>query len=72
VFLDLRPDRPSALEEIEVTKEQVAELHGYLEEQGIDVSARTAGPAVAEGGRFERPVDSAGEKPTRRARRRSI
>ena len=52
----------SSLEEIEVTKEQVAELHGYLEEQGIDVVGEDGRPAVAEGGRFERPVDSAGEK----------
>ena len=27
----------AALEEVEVTKEQVTELHGYLDEQGIDV-----------------------------------
>jgi len=52
----------SSLEEIEVTQEQVAELHGYLEEQGIDVVGEDGRPAVAEGGRFERPVDSAGEK----------
>jgi len=52
----------SKLEEVEVTKEQVAELHGYLEEQGIDVVGEDGRPAVAEGGRFERPVDSAGEK----------
>jgi RNA polymerase primary sigma factor len=52
----------SSLEEIEVTKEQVAELHGYLEEQGIEVVGEDGRPAVAEGRRFERVAESAGEK----------
>ena len=44
----------SCLEEVEVTKEQVVELHAYLEDQGIDVvNADDGRPAVAEGGRFE-------------------
>jgi RNA polymerase primary sigma factor len=44
----------SCLEEVEVTKEQVVELHAYLEEQGIDVvNAEDGRPAVAEGRRFE-------------------
>jgi RNA polymerase primary sigma factor len=44
----------SCLEEVEVTKEQVVELHAYLEDQGIDVvNAEDGRPAVAEGGRFE-------------------
>jgi RNA polymerase primary sigma factor len=44
----------SCLEEVEVTKEQVAELHAYLEDQGIDVvNAEDGRPAIAEGGRFE-------------------
>ena len=44
----------SCLEEVEVTKEQVTELHAFLEEQGIDiVNAEDGRPAVAEGGRFE-------------------
>jgi RNA polymerase primary sigma factor len=47
----------SALEEIEVTKEQVAELHSYLEEQGIDVVGADGRPATSEGGRFERSSD---------------
>jgi RNA polymerase primary sigma factor len=49
----------SALEEIEITKEQVAELHAYLEDQGIDVVTDDGRPAISEGGRFER---AAGEK----------
>ena len=44
----------SALEEIDVTKEQVAELHSYLEDQGIDVVGEDGRPAISEGGRFER------------------
>jgi RNA polymerase primary sigma factor len=44
----------SCLEEVEVTKEQVVELHAYLEDQGIDiVNAEDGRPAIAEGGRFE-------------------
>ena len=44
----------ACLEEVEVTKEQVLELHAYLEDQGIDVvNAEDGRPAVAEGGRFE-------------------
>ncbi len=44
----------SCLEEVEVTKEQVVELHAYLEDQGIDiVNAEDGRPAVAEGRRFE-------------------
>jgi len=45
----------SALEEVDVTKEQVIELHGLLEEQGIDVVGDDGRPAVSEAGRFERP-----------------
>ncbi|HWT23344.1 MAG TPA: RNA polymerase sigma factor RpoD [Solirubrobacteraceae bacterium] len=52
----------SGLEEIEVTKEQVAELHTYLEDQGIEVVGDDGRPAVPEGGRFERVADVAGEK----------
>jgi RNA polymerase primary sigma factor len=51
----------SALEEIEITKEQVSELHAYLEEQGIDVVTDDGRPAISEGGRFER-AEPAGEK----------
>jgi RNA polymerase primary sigma factor len=51
----------SSLEEIEVTKEQVAELHAYLDDQGIDVVGDDGKPAVSEAGRFERS-EPAGEK----------
>ena len=51
----------SSMEEIEVTKEQVTELHTYLEDQGIEVVGEDGRPAVTEAGRFERVAD-AGEK----------
>src|SRR3954453_13600874 len=47
----------SCLEEVEVTKEQVAELHSYLEEEGLDVVGADGRPATSEGGRFERVAD---------------
>jgi RNA polymerase primary sigma factor len=43
----------ASLEEVEVTKEQVAELHAYLEGEGIDIVNADGKPAVSEGGRFE-------------------
>ena len=51
----------SSLEEIEVTKEQVTELHAYLDDQGIDVVGEDGKPAVSEAGRFER-AEPAAEK----------
>src|SRR3954449_11018179 len=38
----------ACLEEVEVTKEQVAELHAYLTEHGIDVVAADGKPATVE------------------------
>ncbi len=61
----------SSLEEIEITKEQVSELHAYLEEQGIDVVGEDGRPAVSEGGRFERARAWPTRRTTRRASRRS-
>ncbi|MBA3407662.1 MAG: sigma-70 family RNA polymerase sigma factor [Solirubrobacterales bacterium] len=58
----------SSLEEIEITKEQVAELHAYLVDQGIDVIGEDGRPAISEAGRFERAAQ-AGEK-TRDATRK--
>jgi RNA polymerase primary sigma factor len=51
----------SCLEEVEVTKEQVVELHAYLDAEGIDVVGSDGRPAVAEGGRFE-PAGGRAEK----------
>jgi RNA polymerase primary sigma factor len=52
----------SCLEEIEVTKEQVQELHAHLEEHGIDVVEADGRPAVSENGTVE-----GGERPDGRA-----
>jgi RNA polymerase primary sigma factor len=43
----------SCLEEVEVTKEQLSELHSYLAEQGIEVVSQDGRPAVSEAGRVE-------------------
>jgi len=43
----------SCLEEVEVTKEQVLELHAHLEEHGVDVVSRDGKPAVSEANRVE-------------------
>jgi RNA polymerase primary sigma factor len=59
----------SALEEIEVTKEQVAELHAYMEDQGIEVVGDDGRPAVSEAGRFER-TEPQGEKSAAEAPRK--
>ena len=57
---------------MEVTKEQVAELHAYLEDQGIEIVAADGRPAVAASGRFEPENGRAGKDArTRRASRRS-
>jgi RNA polymerase primary sigma factor len=41
------------LEEAEVSKEQVADLHAYLDEQGIDIVGADGRPATSEAGRVE-------------------
>jgi len=43
----------ACLEEVEVTKEQVAELHAHLLEQGVDVVSEDGRPAVSENGKVE-------------------
>jgi len=52
----------ASLEEIEVTKEQVGELHAYLEEHAIEVVGDDGRPATSESGRFERSSERAAEK----------
>jgi RNA polymerase primary sigma factor len=52
----------SCLEEVEVTKEQVSELHAYLDGEGIDVIGSDGKPATSEGGRFEPAGGRAAEK----------
>jgi RNA polymerase primary sigma factor len=43
----------TCLEEVEVTKEQVQELHAYLDEHGIDVVGADGRPVVTENGKVE-------------------
>jgi RNA polymerase primary sigma factor len=50
----------ACLEEVEVTKEQIQELHAHLEEHGIDVVEADGRPAVSAGGAVE------GERPDHR------
>jgi RNA polymerase primary sigma factor len=46
----------SLLEEVEVTKEQIQELHAYLDEQGIDVLDANGAPARSETDKVEATV----------------
>jgi RNA polymerase primary sigma factor len=48
----------SALEEVEVTKEQVQELHGYFEEQGIDVVTSDGKAATSEAAKLEAAAEA--------------
>jgi RNA polymerase primary sigma factor len=48
----------SCLEEVEVTKEQVHDLHAFLEEQGIDVVGEDGRPATSENGKVEAQEDA--------------
>ena len=57
----------ACLEEIEVTKEQVQELHAYLDEAGIDVVEADGRPAKSEAGTVEQATaDAADPQPDRR------
>jgi RNA polymerase primary sigma factor len=49
------------LEEADVTKEQIQELHSYLDEQGIDVVEADGRPARSEGGSVEAGAAQAAE-----------
>jgi RNA polymerase primary sigma factor len=48
----------SALEEVEVTKEQVLELHGWLDEQGIDVVGADGKAATSEAAKVEAAAEA--------------
>jgi RNA polymerase primary sigma factor len=60
----------TCLEEVEVTKEQIADLHQYLEEQGIDILGGVSAPPENGGGRFAR--DGAAEVAKEAPRRPEI
>jgi len=51
----------TCLEEVEITKEQIQELHAYLDEQGIDVVDADGRPAKSDGGGVEAAVEAAAE-----------
>ncbi|MEA2197115.1 MAG: polymerase primary sigma factor [Solirubrobacteraceae bacterium] len=51
----------TCLEEVEVTKEQLEELHAYLDEQGIDVVQEDGRVATSETSRVEAAAANAGE-----------
>ena len=53
----------SCLEEVEVTKEQIVELHAFLEGEGIDIVGADGRPATTEGRRFEPAVRDADKEP---------
>jgi RNA polymerase primary sigma factor len=48
----------SALEEVEVTKEQILELHGWLDEQGIDVVGSDGKAATSEAAKVEAAAEA--------------
>jgi len=54
----------TCLEEVEVTKEQVQELHAYLDDQGIDVVEPDGRPAKSEGSSVEASAASDGATAT--------
>ena len=56
----------SCLEEVEVTKEQVQELHAYLDEQGIDVVEADGRLAKSEAGSVEATADGRRRGPASR------
>jgi RNA polymerase primary sigma factor len=49
------------LDEVEVTKEQIHELHAYLDDQGIDVVEADGRPAKSESGGVEASAEQAAE-----------
>ena len=60
----------STLEEVEVTKEQIQELHQHLEEQGIDVVGADGRLATSEAQKVEAAAEARAQA-RRRARPRS-
>jgi RNA polymerase primary sigma factor len=53
----------ACLEEVEVTKEQLQELHAHLEEQGIDIVGSDGRPAQSENGKVEAAATRAPDAP---------
>src|SRR5205085_3987563 len=59
----------ACLEEAEITKEQVQELHSYLDEQGIDVVGSDGRPAKSEAGSIEANAQSSAEPEAERRKK---
>ena len=59
------------LEEVEVTKEQMRELHAYLEEQGIDVVEADGRPPKSDGGAWRSRAEQRQRRPMNARRSRS-
>jgi len=57
----------SCLEEVEVTKEQVSELHAYLLEHAIEVVAKEGEPAISDNARLDGPAGSDGGAGSRKS-----
>ena len=57
----------SCLEEVDVTKEQVLQLHGHLLENGVEVVSNDGKPAISELGRMEASVDKDAQGPKKAA-----
>ncbi len=58
----------TCLDEVDVTKEQVGELHGHLVDEGIDVIGDDGRPATSEAGRVEAAAQAAERPPDARKR----
>ena len=56
-------DIATALEEVDVTKEQLQELHAYLSEQGIDVVGSDGRAASSDGARIEAVAEARKQGP---------
>jgi RNA polymerase primary sigma factor len=62
----------ACLEEVDVTKEQVQELHAYLDEQGIVVVGADGRPAKSEGGSVEANARRSDDGDAGTERRKSV
>ena len=62
----------TCLEEVDVTKEQIQELHTYLDEQGIDVVEPDGRPARSEGGSIEASAAQATSVDPAREQRKKV
>jgi RNA polymerase primary sigma factor len=64
-------DVAATLEEVEVTKEQVRELHQHLEDQGIEIVGSDGKPATSEGSRMDALAEARAKPSSEGAQERS-